>query len=82
LATFRANMFSGDFVFSVSRDFVRSCMTPMLILAGNDPFHPTAVSKEIAMLAPNAEIILEWKTPEAVGAAVERVRGYLEDRNP
>jgi hypothetical protein len=34
------------------------------------------------MLAPNAEIILEWKTPETVGAAVERVRSYLEDRNP
>lgn len=82
LAAFRANMFSGDFVFAVTRDFVRSCMTPMLILAGNDPYHPTAVSKEIAMLAPNAEIILEWKTPDTVGAAVERVRAYLKDREP
>ena len=82
LAAFRANMFSGDFVFAVTRDFVRSCMTPMLILAGNDPYHPTAVSKEIAMLAPNAEIILEWKTPDTVGAAVERVRAYLKDRKP
>ncbi|MGO9060387.1 MAG: alpha/beta fold hydrolase [Candidatus Binataceae bacterium] len=82
LVAFRANMFSGDFVFAVTRDFVRSCMTPMLILAGNDPYHPTAVSKEIAMLAPNAEIILEWKTPDTVGAAVERVRAYLKDREP
>lgn len=82
LAAFRANMFTGDFVFSVSRDFVRSCLTPLLILAGNDPFHPTAVSREIAMLAPNAEIIMEWKTPEVVGAAVERVRAYLTDRLP
>jgi pimeloyl-ACP methyl ester carboxylesterase len=82
LAAFRANMFSGDFVFAVTRDFVRSCMTPMLILAGNDPYHPTAVSKEIAMLAPNSEIILEWKTPDTVGAAVERVRAYLNDREP
>lgn len=82
LAAFRANMFSGDFVFSVTRDFVRSCLTPMLILAGNDPFHPMAVSKEIAMLAPNSEIILEWKTPDTVSAAVERVRAYLKDREP
>jgi pimeloyl-ACP methyl ester carboxylesterase len=80
LAAFRANMFSGDFVFSVSRDFVRSCLTPMLILAGNDPFHPTAVSLELARLAPNAELIMEWKTPETVGAAVQRVRSYLEER--
>jgi pimeloyl-ACP methyl ester carboxylesterase len=82
LAAFRANMFSGDFVFSVTRDFVRSCLTPMLILAGNDPFHPTEVSLELARLAPNSEIIMEWKTPESVGAAVERVRSYLEDRVP
>jgi pimeloyl-ACP methyl ester carboxylesterase len=82
LAAFRNNMFSGDFVFSVTRDFVRSCLTPMLILAGNDPFHPTEVSLELARLAPNAELIMEWKTPEAVGAAVQRVRAYLEDRVP
>jgi pimeloyl-ACP methyl ester carboxylesterase len=82
LTAFRNNMFSGDFVFSVTRDFVRSCLTPMLILAGSDPFHPTEVSLELARLAPNAELIIEWKTAEVVGAAVERVRAYLEDRIP
>jgi pimeloyl-ACP methyl ester carboxylesterase len=82
LTAFRNNMFSGDFVFSVSRDFVRSCLTPMLILAGSDPFHPTEVSLELARLAPNAELIMEWKTPDTVGAAVERVRAWLEDRVP
>jgi pimeloyl-ACP methyl ester carboxylesterase len=82
LAAFRENMFSGDFVFSVTRDFVRSCLIPMLILAGNDPFHPTEVSLELARLAPNAELIMEWKTPDIVGAAVQRVRSYLEERVP
>jgi pimeloyl-ACP methyl ester carboxylesterase len=82
LAAFRNNMFSGDFVFSVTRDFVRQCLTPILILAGNDPYHPTPVSLEIARLAPNAEIIMEWKTPESVGAAVEWVRAYLKEREP
>ncbi len=82
LTAFRNNMFSGDFVFSVSRDFVRSCLTPMFILAGSDPFHPTEVSLELAWLAPNAELIMEWKTPEVVGAAVERVRAWLEERVP
>jgi pimeloyl-ACP methyl ester carboxylesterase len=81
-SAFRDNLFSGDFVFSVTRDFVRSCLTPMLILAGNDPFHPTEVSLELARLAPNAELIMEWKTPDVVGGAVERVRAYLEDRVP
>jgi hypothetical protein len=39
LAAIGANRFSRDFVFSVLRHFVRSCLTPLLILAGNDPFH-------------------------------------------
>ena len=82
LKAFRDNMFSGEFVFSVTRDFVRSCLTPMLILAGSDPFHPTEVSLELARLAPNSELIMEWKTPEVVGAAVQRVRSYLSDRVP
>ena len=29
LASFRERMYGGDFVFSVTRDFVRSCTTPM-----------------------------------------------------
>jgi pimeloyl-ACP methyl ester carboxylesterase len=82
LRAFRDNLFSGDFVFAVTRDFVRSCLTPMLILAGNDPYHPTEVSLELARLAPNSEIIMEWKTPDVVGTAVERVRAYLADRVP
>ena len=82
LGSFRENMFSSDFIFSVSRDFVRNCRTPMLILAGNDQFHPTQVAQEIAQLAPNAEFIMTWKTPDVVGAAVERVRSFLRAHTP
>src|SRR5438309_8097157 len=50
---FRDRMYGGDFVFNVSRDFVRSCKTPMLILAANDDYHPAAPPKETAALARN-----------------------------
>ena len=43
-----------DFVFTVSRDFVRGCQTPVLILPDDIPAHPYAVAMESAMLAPNA----------------------------
>jgi pimeloyl-ACP methyl ester carboxylesterase len=82
LDSFRANMYDGDFVFSVSRDFVRSCRTPLLILAGNDLYHPTPIAQEIAQLAPNNEIIMTWKTPEAVPEAVRRVREFLKSHQP
>jgi pimeloyl-ACP methyl ester carboxylesterase len=75
---FRARMYNGDFVFSVSRDFVRACGTPMLVLAGDDLYHPAPVAEEIARLAPNAELITKWKTPDATPAAVARVRLFLK----
>lgn len=81
LNAFRANMYGGDFVFSVTRDFVKSCRTPLLVLAGDDLYHPTEVAREIAALAPNAELILKWKTPELVGHAVARVRAFLQARS-
>jgi len=78
----RAQMFDGDFVFSVSRDFVRSCQTPLLVLAGDDNFHPTPIAREIAELAPNAELILTWNTPDVVGETVKRVRTFLQSHMP
>jgi len=82
LASFRENMYAGDFVFSVSRDFVRACTHPLLILAGNDLYHPTPIAKEIAELAPNAELVMNWKEPEAVRETVAKVRAFLEKNRP
>ena len=79
---FRDRMYGGDFVFNVSRDFVRSCKTPMLILCGNDDYHPMETSKEIAALAPNAELVENWKPPDVLAATVKRVREFLIARTP
>ena len=54
-----------DFVFTVTRDFVRSCQTPVLILPDDVPAHPYAVAMERAMLAPKAEVsMFPWKEPK------------------
>jgi hypothetical protein len=44
-----------DFVYSVSRDFARSCQTPMLVMPDDIPAQPYQTSLDIASLAPNAE---------------------------
>ena len=55
---------NADFVFTVSRDFVRGCETPVLILPDDVPGHPYAVAMESALLAPNAQVsIFPWKEP-------------------
>ena len=82
LQQFRDRMYGGDFVFNVSRDFVRSCKTPMLILCGSDDYHPTETSKEIGALAPNSQLVENWKTPDAIAATVKRVREFLIAHTP
>jgi pimeloyl-ACP methyl ester carboxylesterase len=70
---------SKDFVFSVSRDFVKSLTTPLLVLMGVDFYHPTATSREIADLAPNAELIENWKRgSHETETAGNRVIKFLE----
>ena len=68
-----------DFVFTVTRDFVRSCQTPVLILPDDVPSHPYAVAMEAAMLAPRAEVSMyPWKDPkERIPLAVRQIRSFL-----
>jgi pimeloyl-ACP methyl ester carboxylesterase len=73
-----------DFVFTVTRDFVKSCQTPVLILPDDIPAHPYAVAMEAAMLAPKAEVsIFPWKEPkERIPLAVRQIRSFLRSHRP
>jgi pimeloyl-ACP methyl ester carboxylesterase len=75
---------NGDFVFTVTRDFVRKCQTPVLILPDDIPAHPYAVAMEAAMLAPNAEVsVFPWKEPrERIPLAVRQIRSFLRAHRP
>jgi pimeloyl-ACP methyl ester carboxylesterase len=77
LSPFRERMYGGDFVFSVDRSVVSRCPVPLLVLRGNDVYHPAEVSEEIARIAPDAELVATWKTGEDVPRAVARVRAFL-----
>ncbi len=79
--TFLTKMYrtNADFVFTVTRDFVRNCQTPVLILPDDIPAHPYEIAMETAMLAPKAEVsIFPWKEPpERIPLAVRQVRSFL-----
>jgi pimeloyl-ACP methyl ester carboxylesterase len=76
---FGTAMWGGDFVFSVTRDFLRTVTTPLLILEGNDMAHPKETSLEMASLLPNVEYLERWRAPEeVVPQAIERVRDFLK----
>jgi pimeloyl-ACP methyl ester carboxylesterase len=69
-----------DFVYSVSRDFAKSCQTAMLVLPDDIVAHPLQVSLDIASLAPNAEItVFPWKEPPELKArTINRARTFLK----
>ena len=84
---FLTNMYGGaraDFVYTVTRDFVRNCRTPILVLPDDVPGHPYVVAMETVHLAPNAQVSLyPWKdTPDKIPLAVRHVRTFLQAHRP
>jgi pimeloyl-ACP methyl ester carboxylesterase len=86
VSAFLAKMYraNADFVFTVTRDFVRACQTPILVLPDDIPAHPYAVAMEVAMLAPNAQVSMyPWKDkPEKIPLAVRHIRTFLKANRP
>jgi pimeloyl-ACP methyl ester carboxylesterase len=73
-----------DFLFTVTRDFMRNCQNPILVLPDDVPAHPYAVAMECAMLAPKAEVsIFPWKEPkERIPLAVRQIHSFLKAHRP
>ena len=75
---------NADFVFTVTRDFVRACQTPILVLPDDVPAHPYAVAMESVLLAPKSEVsFFPWKEPkDRIPLAVRQVRSFLRAHRP
>ena len=78
---FRTN---PDFVYTVTREFVKSCQTPVLVLPDDTPAHSLVAAIESAMLAPQGQMSMyPWKdTPEKIPLAVRHVRSFLLSNRP
>ena len=74
------NLFGGDAVlWSVPDDFLATVDTPLLVLQGNDPYHPRIASERLAAEAPGATLIERWKDPADQPAARAAVDRFLAD---
>ena len=73
-----------DFVYSASRDFARSCQTPMLVMPDDTPAHPYQTSMDIVELAPKAEVtVYPWREPkDLLDKTVNQVRDFLRAHQP
>jgi pimeloyl-ACP methyl ester carboxylesterase len=79
IEAFATAMWASGFAVSVTRDQVRSFRTPMLVLPGVDKYHPAETGREIAALAPSAELLEPWKDPAHLPAATEAAGRFLRD---
>ena len=86
VSEFLNNMYTkrADFVFTVDRDFVRNCQTPVLVLPDDIPPHPYVTAMETALLAPNAQVSLyPWKENDRkIELAVRHISNFLANNAP
>lgn len=76
------HMWGGDFVFSATREQAAAWPNPLLVMMGNDLFHPQAVSREIADLAPHATLVEQWKDTDSLPACDATIRAFLAGNTP
>ena len=73
-----------DFMYSVSRDFARSCDTPLLVMPDDTPSHSLEAAMAMVDLAPKAEVTAyPWKEDEeTLAATIDQVRDFLKAHQP
>jgi len=82
-SAFRENMYGGDKVlFNVDETFVAQCRTPLLVLMGDDLYHPQSSSRLVAENAPNVEFIEQWKEGAAREQAMTAFADFLARHTP
>ncbi len=76
-APFRDRMYGTDFLFTATKEDTARCTTPLLVLLGNDLYHPESSSRDLAALAPNATLVEHWKEPEHQDGARKAIEEFL-----
>ncbi|HEY2205606.1 MAG TPA: alpha/beta hydrolase [Pseudonocardia sp.] len=66
-----------DVLFSVPTAALPGIGAPMLVLQGDDQFHPRSASRLIASSVPGARLVERWKEPEDLPAAAEEIAEFL-----
>lgn len=61
----RQSLFGADrLLWSVDDEVLPTFDRPLLVLAGNDEYHPRSVSRRLAEMVPTATLVEHWKQPQ------------------
>ena len=77
--SFKHNMYGSDnYLFNVDNEFVKGVETPLLILKGDDLYHPEDSSLRTHQLAQNSTLVEDWKSGVALEAAAQQFMEFIE----
>ena len=77
-AAFRQNMFGGDAeLYGATLADAKACRCPLLVLLGDDIYHPSATSRAVVDAAPRARLVESWKAPADHAAVDAEIRSFL-----
>ena len=78
-SSFRQNMYGGTkALFNVDEAFLNECTTPLMILMGNDLYHPESTSRLLAKTAQTTTFIEFWKEGQAREEAMTQCLEFLQ----
>jgi pimeloyl-ACP methyl ester carboxylesterase len=82
-AAYRKALYGGDDVlFSVPESFLPTVTAPVLVLQGNDLYHPRSASRLVASAIPGARLVERWKASADLPAAAEAIAEFLAPVRP
>lgn len=81
-SSFREAMFGGEFLFNTTREEAAAVQTPILLMMGDDPYHPQSISRELADRLPNVTFVERWKEPELLDQTHAAVVEFLAEHTP
>lgn len=78
-ASFRQALFGADrLVWSVDDGVLATFDRPLLVLTGDDEYHPRSVSRRLAEAVRSASLVERWKEPADLPVAENAIREFLE----
>lgn len=80
---FKANMYdTDDLLFNVGESFLETVTTPLLLMKGNDLYHPEESSLAVNNLCQNSTLISDWQMGEGLHLAAQEFEAFLERHTP
>lgn len=77
-AAYRSALYDSEFpLFSVPAEALGSVASPVLVLRGNDQYHPVSASELFVDSVPGARMLEHWKDEEHLPAAAAAIAGFL-----